>query len=54
MGVMNLQQWLLKFHIAVDVLRLPHAIMVTLADRTDRNGAIEHIRLFKRILLMML
>ncbi len=30
----------IKLHIAVDVLGLPHAIMVTLADETDRNGAI--------------
>ena len=28
-------------HIGVDVLGLPHAIMVTTADVTDRNGAID-------------
>ena len=28
-------------HFGVDVLGLPHAIMVTTADVTDRNGAIE-------------
>jgi len=28
-------------HIGVDILGLPHAIMVTTADVTDRNGAIE-------------
>ncbi len=30
-------------HIGVDVLGLPHAIMITTADVTDRNGAIEMI-----------
>ena len=31
----------IKLHIGVDVLGLPHAIMVTTADVTDRNGAID-------------
>ena len=31
----------IKLHIGVDVLGLPHAIMVTTADVTDRNGAVE-------------
>ena len=31
----------IKIHIAVDVLGLPHAIMITTADVTDRDGAIE-------------
>ncbi len=30
-------------HIGVDVLGLPHAIMITTADVTDRNGAINMI-----------
>ncbi len=31
----------IKLHIGVDVLGLPHAIMVTLANETDRNGAVD-------------
>lgn len=33
----------IKLHIGVDVLGLPHAIMVTTADVTDRNGAIDMV-----------
>ena len=33
----------IKLHIGVDVLGLPHAIMITTADVTDRNGAIDMI-----------
>ena len=32
-----------KTAIGVDVLGLPHAIMITTADVTDRNGAIDMI-----------
>ena len=47
-------------HIGVDVLGLPHAIMVTTANVTDRSGAIEmvdyycdvtnHLSLLKKLL----
>ena len=30
-------------HIGVDILGLPHAIMITTADVTDRNGAIDMV-----------
>ena len=30
----------IKLHIGVDVLGLPHAMMVTTADKTDRDGAV--------------
>lgn len=33
----------IKRHIAVDIMGLPHAIAVTTANVTDRNGAIEAI-----------
>jgi transposase len=35
----------IKRHVAVDVLGLPHALCVTTANVTDRNGAIEMIGL---------
>lgn len=35
----------IKLHLAVDILGLPHAIHMTKADVTDRNGAIEMILL---------
>lgn len=38
----------IKRHIAVDTLGLPHALAVTTADVTDRNGAIEVIQNNKR------
>ena len=48
-------------HIGVDVLGLPHAIMVTTANITDRNGAIDmvdyycdvtnHLTLIKKLLV---
>ena len=48
-------------HIGVDVLGLPHAIMVTTANITDRNGAIDmvdyycdvtnHLSLVKKLLV---
>ena len=50
----------IKLHIGVDVLGLPHAIMVTTANITDRNGAIDmvdyycdvtnHLSLVKKLL----
>ena len=50
----------IKLHIGVDVLGLPHAIMVTTANVTDRSGAIEmvdyycdvtnHLSLLKKLL----
>lgn len=33
----------IKLHIGVDVLGLPHAIMLTAANATDRNGAIDMV-----------
>ncbi|WP_289225924.1 IS5 family transposase [Bacteroides acidifaciens] len=33
----------IKLHIGVDILGLPHAIMITTADVTDRNGAIDMV-----------
>ncbi len=33
----------IKLHIGVDVLGLPHSIMVTTADVTDRNGAVDMV-----------
>lgn len=36
----------MKLHIGVDILGLPHAIMVTAADVTDRNGAVEMIEYY--------
>ena len=48
-------------HIGVDVLGLPHAIMITTANRTDRSGAIDmvdyycdvtnHLSLIKKLLV---
>jgi len=35
----------IKRHIAVDTMGLPHALLVTTANVTDRNGAIEMIAL---------
>ena len=35
----------IKRHIVVDSIGLPHAVLVTTADITDREGAIEMIRL---------
>ena len=35
----------IKRHIVVDTMGLPHAIIVTTADVTDRNGAIQMISL---------
>ena len=37
----------IKHHIAVDSQGLPHAISVTTADVTDRNGAIELLKINK-------
>ena len=36
----------IKWHVAVDVLGLPHAIMLTTADVTDRAGAIDMVRYY--------
>ena len=33
----------IKLHIGVDILGLPHSIMITTADVTDRNGAIDMV-----------
>ena len=33
----------IKWHIGVDILGLPHAILVTTADMTDRDGAVRMI-----------
>lgn len=33
----------IKLHIGVDVLGMPHAIMVTTADVTDRSGAVDMV-----------
>ena len=33
----------IKLHIGVDVLGLPHSIMVTTADVTDRNGSVDMV-----------
>ena len=35
----------IKIHITVDVIGLPHAVHVTCANVTDRNGALEMISL---------
>ena len=35
----------IKRHILVDTMGLPHALLVTTADVTDRNGAIQMITL---------
>ena len=40
----------IKRHIAVDTQGLPHAIHITTANITDRNGAIEAFSLHKNIL----
>ena len=37
----------IKRHIAVDTNGLPHAVCITTADVTDRDGAIEGFTLFK-------
>ena len=37
----------IKWHVAVDVLGLPHAIMLTPADVTDRAGAIDMVRYYR-------
>ncbi|BBL34160.1 IS5 family transposase ISNieu4 [Nitrosomonas stercoris] len=34
----------IKRHIAVDTLGLPHAIAVTTAEVTDRNGALQALK----------
>lgn len=34
-------------HIGVDVLGMPHAIMVTTADYTDRKGAIDMMEYYR-------
>lgn len=33
----------IKLHMGVDVLGLPHTIMLTTADVTDRNGAVDMV-----------
>jgi len=35
----------IKLHIGVDILGLPHALFVSTADVTDRNGAIQMLEL---------
>lgn len=39
----------IKLHIGVDVLGLPHAIMVTTADVTDRNGVIDMVNYYYEV-----
>jgi IS5 family transposase len=39
----------IKRHIAVDTNGLPHAIAVTTANVTDRNGAIEMVKKINKI-----
>jgi len=36
-----------KLHLGVDIIGMPHAITVTAADVTDRDGAIEMVDLFR-------
>ena len=36
----------IKVHLGVDILGLPHAIMLTTAEVTDRNGAIEMVEYY--------
>lgn len=43
----------IKRHIAVDTQGLPHAIHITTANVTDRNGAIEALSLRKNDLLLV-
>lgn len=40
----------IKRHIVVDNKGLPHAILVTTADQTDRKGALDAIRLNQSML----
>ena len=40
-GTIRVKKSGIKLHIGVDISGLPHAVMVTTADVTDRNGAIE-------------
>ena len=40
----------IKRHIAVDTEGLPHAIHITTANITDRNGAVQAVLLHKNIL----
>lgn len=35
----------IKLHLAVDILGLPHAVCVTTAEVTDRDGTLEMIRI---------
>ena len=39
----------IKWHIAVDVLGLPHAITLTTADVTDRDGAIDMVSYYRDV-----
>ena len=39
----------MKLHIGVDILGLPHAIMVSTADMTDRDGAIEMVTYYRDV-----
>ena len=39
----------MKLHIGVDTLGFPHAVMVTTADETDRNGAIEMVTYYRDV-----
>lgn len=38
-----------KFHIGVDILGIPHAIMITTANVTDRDGAIEMTEYYRGV-----
>ncbi len=39
----------IKLHIGVDILGLPHAIMVTTANVGDRDGATEMVRYYRDV-----
>lgn len=41
----------IKRHIAIDTQRLPHAVAVTTANATDRNGALQALGCFKTSLV---
>ena len=40
-GMMPVKKSGVKLHIGVDILGLPHMLLITSANITDRNGAIE-------------
>ena len=38
----------MKLHIGVDVLGLPHALLVTTADVSDRDGAVKMVKFYDK------